>query len=95
VTTALARAPSKLTENVPEERSAREGVTEFTVVLKLRVAENGSVKEGHIARSSGNASLDDTALLDAVRNWQVTSATQGGAAIGKWGNYSVTYRRAY
>ena len=95
VITALAQAPSKLIASVPADPYAREGTTEFTVVLKLRVAENGSVKEGHIAKSSGNASLDDTALMDAVRNWQVTSATQGGAAIEKWGNYSVTYRRAY
>jgi TonB family protein len=93
--TALAQAPSKLIANLPEELSARAGATELTVVLKLRVAENGSVKEGHIARSSGNTHLDDTALMDAVRNWQVTPATQGGAAIEKWGNYSITYRRAY
>lgn len=92
VVTALAQSPSRQTTNGAEQRSASDSAAEFTVVLKLRVAEDGSVREGHIAQSSGNVSLDDAALAEAVHNWQVTSATEGGASVAKWGHYSVTYR---
>ena len=82
---ALARSPS----NVATSEVAEESAAEFTVVLKLRVDEAGSVREGHIAKSSGNINLDDTALAEAVRNWQVAPVP-----AGNWGNYAVTYRLA-
>lgn len=94
IVTALAQSPSRLATNGREQGGAAADATQFTVILKLRVAADGSVREGHIAESSGNISVDDTALAEAVRNWQITPATEGGAPVQKWGNYSVTYRRA-
>jgi TonB family protein len=90
--TALAQPASKPT---PSEQNGPGSATEFTVVLKLRVAANGSVREGRIAKSSGNAILDQTALSEAVRNWRVTPASEGGTSGETWGDYSVTYWRAH
>lgn len=46
------------------------------------------VREGHIAKSSGNLIVDETAVREAVRNWMLAPSVEGE----KWGNYSVTYR---
>jgi TonB family protein len=90
----LAGAPGKPAANGLAEQGGQRGAAEFTVVLKLRVGADGSVREGHIATSSGNPSLDETALTEAFRNWRVAPATESGKPVEKWGNYSVTYRLA-
>lgn len=89
----VARAPGKLIANELEEPGSQSGETALTVILKLRVGANGSVREGHIAKPSGNDIVDETALSEAVRNWMLTPAIENGTPVEKWGNYSVTYRR--
>jgi TonB family protein len=74
------------------ERSTEGGGTALTVILKLRVGADGSVREGHIAKPSGNDFVDDSALREAVRNWRLLPAIENGAPVERWGNYSVTYR---
>jgi TonB family protein len=93
--TALAQSASKPTASELAEQNGPSSASEFTVVLKLRVAANGSVREGRIAKSSGNPSLDQTALSEAVRNWRLTPASEGGTSGETWGDYSVTYWRAH
>jgi len=87
--TSVAQSPDKEVSNALDE--TRDS-TALTVILKLRVAANGSVREGHVAESSGNIVVDETAVREAVRNWTLTPAIEGGAPVEKWGNYSVTYR---
>lgn len=48
--------------------------------------------KGHVAKASGNIVVDETAVREAVRNWMLTPAVEGGTPVEKWGNYSVTYR---
>jgi TonB family protein len=93
--TALAQSPSRVTTDELTEENGQSGVIDFTVILKLRVAADGSVREGRIARSSGNAGLNQTALSEAVRSWRVAPASEGGTPVEQWGNYSVTYRRTH
>ncbi|HEY5755588.1 MAG TPA: TonB family protein [Steroidobacter sp.] len=81
----LAQSPDELMTNALDEHSDSTGLT---VVLKLRVGADGSVREGHIAKSSGNVIVDETAVREAVRNWMLTPSVAGET----WGNYSVTYR---
>lgn len=84
----LAQSPDKLISSSLDELSNPGGSTAFNVILKLRVAADGSVREGHIAKSSGNVIVDETAVREAVRNWMLAPSVEGE----KWGNYSVTYR---
>ena len=67
-------------------------VRDLTVILKLRVGTDGRVKEGHIAKSSGIASLDAQALRQAIRDWKLTPAIENGAPVEKWGDYSWTLK---
>jgi TonB family protein len=85
---AMAQSPDKLMSSSLDELSDPGGSAVFNVILKLRVAADGSVREGHIAKSSGNVIVDETAVREAVRNWMLAPSAEGE----KWGNFSVTYR---
>jgi TonB family protein len=89
---ALAQSPGKPATNALAEQSRQGGVTEFTVVLRVLVGADGSVKEARVEKPSGNASLDEKALSEALRNWKLEPATEDGKPIEKWGNFSVTYK---
>jgi protein TonB len=68
-------------------RNAEEG----TVELMLYVLPNGRVGDAKIARSSGHQRLDEAAIREAKRSWRFIPASSGGAAIGSWGTFAVTF----
>lgn len=64
---------------------------EGTVTLQVLVDERGRAREVRIARSSGHARLDESAV-DALRRWLFAPATNGGGPIAAWTTVRVTFR---
>lgn len=64
---------------------------EGTVQLRVHVDERGHVLEVELARSSGYAGLDASAV-NAVRRWRFSPATDGTRTISDWGTVAVTFR---
>ncbi len=62
-----------------------------TVVLRLRVLENGSVGDAQVDQSSGYPSLDNAALYESYR-WTLTPGTRNGKPEAMWGKFAVTFK---
>lgn len=62
-----------------------------TVVLELRVLDDGSVDKVRVKRSSGFPRLDQSAAEEA-RNWRMSPGTVGGDAVPSWGSFAVTFK---
>jgi protein TonB len=60
--------------------------------LEVYVLPNGRVGDARIARSSGYASLDQSALDEAKRNWRLLPATRDGVAIPQWHRLRVVFK---
>ncbi|WP_215287009.1 energy transducer TonB [Polynucleobacter sp. MWH-Spelu-300-X4] len=60
------------------------------VLLTVDVAENGSVNRVTIAESSGNESLDHSAL-DAVKSWKFTPARKNGVIVSQVIKVPITF----
>ena len=61
------------------ESARRQGV-EGTVLLKMRITEQGSVEEVQVERSAGHPDLDQSAM-DAVRRWHFEPARRSGEPV--------------
>lgn len=64
-------------------RAARRRNYQGTVLLEVRVTVDGRAAEVKVARSSGHALLDESALA-AVRGWLFTPARRGALPIETW-----------
>jgi len=60
------------------------------VILVVDVAESGSVNKVSVAESSGNESLDLSAL-EAVKNWKFTPARKNGVIVGQVVRVPITF----
>lgn len=60
------------------------------VILIVDVSESGSVNKVSVAESSGNESLDRSAL-DAVKNWKFTPARRNGVIVGQVVKVPITF----
>jgi protein TonB len=71
--------------------AARRDNQQGTVMLSVHIAPNGRVLEVQLARSSGYALLDDSALREA-RRWRFVAGTEDGRAVAMWTKIPVTFR---
>ena len=72
-------------------RAARRRNIEGTVMLDVRVTESGRVAEIKIARSSGHAVLDRSAVK-AVTLWRFKPAIRSGRAMETWVTVPVRFK---
>ena len=63
---------------------------EGTVILKALIQPDGKCSEVVIAKTSGNDSLDRSAL-NTVSQWQFTPAKAQGKEISQWVNIPITF----
>ena len=63
---------------------------EGTVILKALIQPDGKCSEVVIAKTSGNESLDRSAL-NTVSQWQFTPAKAQGKEISQWVNIPITF----
>lgn len=63
---------------------------EGTVVLRALILPDGKCSEVMIAKTSGNESLDRSAL-NTVSQWQFTPAKAQGKEISQWVNIPITF----
>jgi protein TonB len=64
---------------------------EGTVMLRIRVATDGSVDRVEVLAGSGHAALDAEALR-AVGRWRFAPATRGGEPVAAWIRLPVRFR---
>ena len=64
------------------ELARRRGI-EGTVLLKVRVTEQGRVETVQVERSAGHPTLDQSAA-EAVQRWRFEPARQGGVPVAIW-----------
>ena len=64
------------------ESARRQGV-EGTVLLKMRITEQGRVEDLQVERSAGHPDLDQSAL-EAVRRWRFEPARRSGEPVAVW-----------
>ena len=57
---------------------------EGTVILRVRVGTDGRILEAIVLSSSGYDSLDRAAVMQALRKWRFTPATENGVAVESW-----------
>ena len=65
---------------------------EGTVMLRIRVDENGRPREVVIERSSGHSLLDRTATEHVLSRWRFQPAMAGGRAVGAWARVPIDFR---
>lgn len=75
----------------PYPVSARKRGHEGTVVLRVEVLETGSVGRVFVARSSGHAELDASALR-TVKRWRFSPARRGSEVVRSWVTVPVEFR---
>ena len=62
--------------------SARRRGIEGTVLLRMRITEQGRVEDVRVERSAGHAELDQSAI-DAVRRWRFEPARRNGVPVAE------------
>ena len=72
------------------EAARRKGL-EGTSLLRVHVRDDGSVGEVLIARSAGEASLDEAAV-GAVERWRFEPARRGGHPVAVWVTLPIRFR---
>lgn len=63
--------------------SARRRGIEGTVLLKMRITEQGRVETVQVERSAGHPDLDQSAM-EAVKRWRFAPARRAGEAVAVW-----------
>ncbi|MDP2031153.1 MAG: energy transducer TonB [Thiobacillus sp.] len=65
-----------------------------TGIVKLRVLVNadGSVASVELAKSSGFARLDKSAMDTVLASWKFEPARQGGKAVADWVNFPIDFK---
>jgi protein TonB len=71
--------------------AARQKGIEGTVLLKVRVTEQGRVESVQIERSAGHPELDQSAT-EAVQRWRFQPARRSGAPVAVWVLIPVEFR---
>jgi len=64
------------------ESARRQGV-EGTVLLKMRITEQGRVEDVQVERSAGHPDLDQSAM-EAVQRWRFEPARRSGEPVAVW-----------
>lgn len=64
---------------------------EGTVVLRVRVNDDGRPAQADVARSSGYPDLDNAAVETAL-NWRYVPAVRDGAVTADWAAVQVVYK---
>jgi protein TonB len=67
---------------------------EGTVLLKVRVTEQGRVETVQVERSAGHPTLDQSAT-DAVQRWRFEPARQGRVPVAVWVLIPVEFKLEY
>ena len=83
----------KLLDFVPPvypPRCLRLGI-EGRVIVRVLVGEDGRPQEVTVGTSSGDATLDESAMK-AVRRWRFEAATRNGAPVRAWVNAPVEFK---
>ncbi len=87
-------APSALAygtqTRIPYPMTALRNRAEGTVVLRVLVGEDGSVREIEIDKSSGSRDLD-RAAREAVMKWKFKPGMRGGAAYAAWARVPINF----
>lgn len=87
-------APSALAygsqTRIPYPKIALRNRVEGTVVLRVLVGEDGSVKQIEIDRTSGSRDLDHAAR-EAVMNWKFKPGMRGGVAYSGWARVPISF----
>lgn len=76
----------------PYPSRARRQRWEGTVLLRVRVDENGRPREVVIERSSGHSLLDRTATEHVLARWRFQPAVVAGRAVGAWARVPIAFR---
>jgi len=63
-----------------------------TAEIEVYVLPNGRVGDARIVKSTGFASMDQSALNEAKRKWRLTPATKDGVPFAQWHRLRVTFR---
>ena len=72
------------------ESARRQGV-EGTVLLKIRITEQGSVEDVQVERSAGHPDLDQSAM-EAVQRWRFEPARRSGEPVAVWVQLPVVFK---
>jgi protein TonB len=73
-------------------KSAREAGAEGTTLLRVQILVNGRPGTVTIARSSGNAVLDQSAMKTVRSRWRFKPATKNGSPFATYRNIPVTFK---
>ena len=63
-----------------------------TAEVEVYVLPNGRVGDARIVKSTGFASLDQSALTEAKRKWRLAPATRDGVPFAQWHRLRVTFK---
>jgi len=63
-----------------------------TAEIEVYVMPNGRVGNARIVKSTGFASLDQSALDEARRKWRLAPATRDGVPFAEWHRLKVTFK---
>jgi periplasmic protein TonB len=63
-----------------------------TAEIEVYVMPNGRVGNARIVKSTGFASLDQSALDEAKRRWRLAPATRDGVPFAEWHRLKVTFK---
>ncbi|MEE9252604.1 MAG: energy transducer TonB [Thermodesulfobacteriota bacterium] len=80
----------RLNPKPPYPPSARRKGEQGTVLLRVRVLEDGTVSTVELKRSSGHEALDDSAL-NAVKRWVFYPGRRGGIPVASWVTVPVKF----
>ena len=75
---------------IPYPMTAMRNRIEGTVVLRVLVGEDGSVKEIEIDKSSGSRDLD-RAAREAVMKWKFKPGMRSGVAYAGWARVPINF----
>jgi len=75
---------------IPYPMTALRNRTEGTVVLRVLVGEDGSVKEIEVDKSSGSRDLD-RAAREAVMKWKFKPGMRSGVAYAGWARVPINF----
>ena len=75
---------------IPYPMTALRNRIEGTVVLRVLVGEDGSVKEIEVDKSSGSRDLD-RAAREAVMKWKFKPGMRGGVAYAGWARVPINF----
>jgi protein TonB len=88
----IERQPEMIEQALPAyPRWARKQEATGTVWVKVLVTPTGDVDEAQVGKSSGDAYLDNAAVLAAYRN-KFKPALQDGKPVAIWVTYRVDFR---